>query len=246
VIEQSVDGNGYLDYGDTPAFAGIYEASATVVGGVLDAVGRIMRGPTTRAFVPIAGLHHATRRQAGGFCVFNDCAIAIEILRSRFGVDRIAYIDIDAHHGDGVFYAFEADAGVVIGDIHEDGRFLYPGTGHEHETGTGPAEGTKLNIALPPGANDDDFFRAWARIEAHIEAAEPAFVILQCGADGLAGDPLTHLEFTPAAHRLAASRLCALADRHCDGRILALGGGGYNPRGIAEGWCAVVEAMLES
>jgi len=246
VIEQSIDGTGYLDYGDTPAFPGIYEGSATVVGGVLDAVAQLMRGATTRVFIPIAGLHHARRREAGGFCVFNDCAVAIEILRSRFGLDRIAYVDIDAHHGDGVFYGFEADAGVVIGDIHEDGRFLYPGTGHEHETGIGPAEGTKLNLPLPPGAGDDDFFQAWERVEAHIDKARPEFVILQCGADALAGDPLAHLEMTPAAHRLAATRLCALADRHCNGRLLALGGGGYNPQGIAEGWCAVVEAMLES
>lgn len=246
VIEQSIDGTGYLDYGDTPAFPGIYEASATVVGGVLDAVSRLMHGSTTRAFIPIAGLHHARRREAGGFCVFNDCAVAIEVLRSRFGLDRIAYVDIDAHHGDGVFYGFEADTGVVIGDIHEDGRFLYPGTGHEHETGTGPAEGTKLNLPLPPGAGDDDFFEAWERVEAHIDTARPEFVILQCGADGLAGDPLAHLEMTAAAHRLAATRLCALADRHCNGRVLALGGGGYSPQGIADGWCAVVEALLES
>jgi acetoin utilization protein AcuC len=246
VIEQSIDGTGYLDYGDTPAFPGIYEASATVVGGVLDAVGRLMCGSTARVFIPIAGLHHARRREAGGFCVFNDCAVAIEVLRSRFGLDRIAYVDIDAHHGDGVFYGFEADAGVVIGDIHEDGRFLYPGTGHEHETGTGPAEGTKLNLPLRPGAGDDEFLQAWERVEAHVDRARPEFVILQCGADALAGDPLAHLEMTPAVHRLAASRLCALADRHCGGRVLALGGGGYNPQGIADGWCAVVEALLES
>jgi len=246
VIEQSIDGRGFLDYGDTPACPGIYEASATVVGGVLNAVDDLMKRRTSRAFIPIAGLHHAKRREAGGFCVFNDCAIAIETLRSRYGLARIAYVDIDAHHGDGVFYGFEADAGVVIGDIHEDGRFLYPGTGHEHETGTGPAEGTKLNLPLPPGSGDDDFFRAWERVEAHIDNARPEFVILQCGADGLSGDPLAHLEYTPAAHHLAALRLCAIAHRHCDGRLLALGGGGYNPRGIADGWCAVVEELLQS
>ena len=246
VIEQSIDGRGFLDYGDTPAFPGIYEAAASVVGSTLDAVERLINGSTDRAFVPIAGLHHATRNEAGGFCVFNDCAIAVKILRSRHGIDRIAYVDIDAHHGDGVFYAFENDPSVFIGDIHEDGRYLYPGTGHAHESGTGGAEGTKLNIPLSPGAGDEDFFEAWARIEAHIDNARPEFVILQCGTDGLAGDPLAHLEFTPAAHRLAASRLCNLADLHCKGRILALGGGGYSPKGIADGWCAVVEAFLDA
>jgi acetoin utilization protein AcuC len=245
VIEQSADGTGFLDYGDTPAFKGIYEAAASVVGNVLDAVDRLMDGRTHRAFVPIAGLHHAQRNAAGGFCVFNDCGIAIEILRSRFAVDRVAYVDIDAHHGDGVFYSFEDDPSVIIGDLHEDGRFLYPGTGHGYESGAGHAEGTKLNIPLPPGSADDAFFEAWKRIEAHIDDSEPGFIILQCGADGLAGDPLAHLNFTAASHRRAASRLCALADRHCEGRLLALGGGGYNPKGIADGWCAVVEAMLE-
>ena len=245
VISQSADGEGYLDYGDTPAFPGVYEAAAWVVGSTLDAVHRLMGGRAHRAFVPIAGLHHARRSSAGGFCVFNDCGVAIEMLRTRYDLNRIAYVDIDAHHGDGVFYAFEDSPDVIIGDIHEDGRFLYPGTGGIHETGTGDAEGTKLNIPLDPGANDDAFLEAWDRIEAHIDASAPEFVILQCGADGLAGDPLTHLEYTAAAHLHAASRLCKLADRHCGGRLLALGGGGYDVRGIQNAWCAVVEAMLE-
>ena len=244
VVSQSADGAGFLDYGDTPAFPGVYEAAAFVVGSTLDAVRRLVTGETHHVFVPIAGLHHARRHEAGGFCVFNDCGIAIEILRSRHGVNRIAYVDIDAHHGDGVFYAFEDDPEIFIGDIHEDGRFLYPGTGGVHETGSGTAEGTKLNIPLPPGASDDAFFDAWERVEAHIDAAEPEFVILQCGADCLAGDPLTHLDYTSAAHRRATSRLCRLADRHCNGRLLALGGGGYNPQGIADAWCAVVEELL--
>ena len=246
VIERSADGIGFLDYGDTPAFPGVYEAAAWVVGSTLDAVRRLMDCRAERAFVPIAGLHHARPNEAGGFCVFNDCGVAIQTLLSNDAIDRIAYVDIDAHHGDGVFYAFEDNPRVIIGDIHEDGRFLYPGTGAEHETGSGAAEGTKLNIPLPPGADDLAFFEAWDRVEAHIEAADPDFVILQCGADGLAGDPLTHLEYTEAAHRRATSRLCSLADRRCGGRILALGGGGYNPRGIAAAWCAVVEAMLET
>jgi len=245
VVAQSIDGVGYLDYGDTPAFPGIYEAAALVVGGVLDAADRLATGRADRAFVPIAGLHHAQRSEAGGFCVFNDAGVAIEILRARHKITRIAYVDIDAHHGDGVFYAFESNPEVFIGDIHEDGRYLYPGTGAAHETGTGPAEGTKLNIPLLPGAGDDAFFEAWGRIETHIDAAAPEFVILQCGADSLAGDPLAHLEYTAAAYRHATSRLCRIADRHCNGRILILGGGGYRPEGIAEAWCAVVEAMLE-
>jgi acetoin utilization protein AcuC len=246
VESSSKTGAGYLDHGDTPAYKGVYESASDVVGTTLDAVGRLVNGGARRAFVPIAGLHHARRGSAGGFCVFNDCGVAIEVLRRRYGIHRIAYVDIDAHHGDGVLYGFEDDAGVVIGDIHEDGRFLYPGTGWAHETGRGDAEGTKLNIPLPPGAGDDVFFAAWERLEAHIETSRPEFVLLQCGADCLAADPLTHLEFTKAAHRHAASRLCAVADRHSNGRILAMGGGGYNHRNIADAWCEVVEAFLDA
>jgi acetoin utilization protein AcuC len=245
VAERSESGVGYLDYGDTPSFPGVFEAAAWVAGSTLDGLAKVVAGDTRSAFVPIAGLHHARRGSAGGFCVFNDCGIAIELARSRHGLRRIAYVDIDAHHGDGVFYGFEDDPDLIVADIHEDGRFLYPGTGFEHETGTGEAAGTKLNIALPPGAGDREFAEAWRRVEDHVDAGRPELVILQCGADGLAGDPLTHLDYSAAAHRLATTRLCALADRHCGGRLLALGGGGYSPAGIADAWCTVVEAMLD-
>ena len=152
VIERSLDGRGYLDAGDTPAFRGVFEATSLVVGGTLLAVEELMRGSVQRAFIGIGGLHHASRAHAAGFCVFNDCGVAVEMLRRRHGVRRIAYVDIDAHHGDGVFYAFEDDPELVFADIHEDGRYLYPGTGHVTETGAGAARGTKLNLPLLPGA----------------------------------------------------------------------------------------------
>lgn len=246
VMQLSARGSGYLDRGDTPAFSGVYEAAATVVGTVLRAVGDLMAGRTHRAFVPIAGLHHARRDAAAGFCVFNDCAIAIETLRRQQGIRRVAYVDIDAHHGDGVFYGFQDDPDVIIADLHEDGRFLYPGTGDIDETGTGAARGTKLNIPMPPGADDKAFFAAWERVEDFVDRARPDFILLQCGADSIAGDPITDLRYSAEAHRHAATRLCAVADRHCGGRLLALGGGGYNRANLAEGWCAVVEAMLDA
>ena len=196
--------------------------------------------------MPIAGLHHARRDSAAGFCVFNDCGVAIETLRQLHAIRRIAYVDIDAHHGDGVFYAFEADPELCFADLHEDGQYLYPGTGGVSETGRGAARGTKLNIPMPPGADDRAFFRAWEAVESFIDRAAPEFILLQCGADSIAGDPITHMAYSSAAHRHAARRLCILAERHCDGRLLALGGGGYNLRNLAEGWCAVVEAMLDT
>lgn len=246
VIARSASGTGFLDGGDTPAPQGIYESACFVVGSVLDAVARLLDGDCRHAFVPIAGLHHARRDAAAGFCVFNDCGIAIETLRQVHGVRRVAYVDIDAHHGDGVFYSFEDDPDLVFADLHEDGRFLYPGTGGIDETGKGAARGTKLNVPMPPDAGDALFFRAWAQVESFIDAARPEFILLQCGADSIAGDPITHLRYTPAAHRHAAAGLSRLAATHCQGRLLALGGGGYNRDNLAAAWTAVVTALLEN
>jgi len=245
VAERSQSGGGYLDQGDTPAFTGVYEAASAVVGAALVGVEAIMSGSARRAFVPIAGLHHAARDRAAGFCVFNDCGVVIEQLRQRFGVRRIAYIDIDAHHGDGVFYAFEEDPDLRFADLHQDGRTLYPGTGAAGETGRGLAVGSKLNIPLAPGSDDRVFNRAWQQIEDYVQAEPPEFLLLQCGADSLQGDPLTQLGFSEEAHALAARRLAVLADRHCHGRVLALGGGGYNRENIGRAWLRVVKSFVE-
>ena len=245
VADRSRTGQGFLDAGDTPAFRGVFDAASNVVGASLVATEAIMEGKVRRGFVPIAGLHHASRAGAAGFCVFNDCAIVIEQLRSRWGLKRVAYIDIDAHHGDGVFYAFEDDPDLSFADIHEDGRYLYPGTGAAEETGRGAALGTKLNIPLPPGAGDAAFWPAWERIETYLEARRPEFIVFQCGADSLEGDPITHLRFSEEAHAHAAARLAGIADRLCEGRLLGLGGGGYNRRNLARAWTRVVKSFLE-
>lgn len=243
VSKRSQEGTGFLDDGDTPAYPGIFDKASDVVGTTLAAVDAIMAGESRRAFVPIAGLHHAGRGHAAGFCVFNDCGVAVEHLRKNHGLRRIAYVDIDAHHGDGVFYSFEDDPDLIFADIHEDGRFLYPGTGHADETGKGKARGTKLNIPVPPGAGDTEFEIAWQRVWEFIDDSAPEFVIFQCGADSLEGDPITHLRYTEAAHAKAASDLCALADRYCGGRIVGTGGGGYNLGNLARAWTRVVESF---
>ena len=134
----------------------------------------------------------------------------------------------------------------MFSDTHEDGRFLYPGTGAAFETGSGDAVGSKLNLPLPPGAGDAEFLAAWPAIESHLERHAPEFVIFQCGADSLGGDPITHLALTEEAHAHAATRLCAIAERHAAGRIVGLGGGGYNRRNIARAWTRVVQAFVES
>ncbi len=244
VAERSERGQGMLDGGDTPSFRGVFEAASTVVGSTLRAVTAIMSGEARRAFVPIAGLHHATRERAAGFCVFNDCGVAIERLRSQYDLRRIAYVDIDAHHGDGVFYAYESDADLIIADLHEDGQHLYPGTGRADETGRGAAVGTKLNIPLPPGADDAAFAEQWPAVLTHLRKFDPQFIILQAGADSIAGDPITHLRLSPAVHGQVARDLATLADALGHGRVLGTGGGGYNRSNLAQAWNNVIEGLL--
>jgi len=246
VMGQSESGGGFLDWGDTPAFHGVFEAASTVVGTTLAALDAIVRGECRRAFVPIAGLHHARRDGAAGFCVFNDCGVAIEACRRRYDFERIAYVDIDAHHGDGVYYGFESDPDVVIADFHEDGRYLYPGTGGADETGSGVAVGTKLNIPLLPGSGDTEFLRSWDHAESFLRAARPEMILLQCGVDSLACDPLAPLNYSVNTHRHVTLRLCALAAEYGEGRLLALGGGGYALENIATGWNSVVETLAEA
>jgi len=237
---RSSTGEGYLDDGDTPAFPGVYDRGAVVAGTALEGLERVMAGDALRTFQPIGGLHHARRGRSAGFCVFNDLGIVIDSLRARFGVRRVGYVDIDVHHGDGIYYAYEADPDLIFVDVHEDGRFLYPGTGHARETGRDAAAGTKLNLPLPPGACDEDFFAAWDLAMAHLRRFRPEFLILQAGADGLAGDPLADLRLTPAVHVRVARDLRRLAEELCGGRLMVFGGGGYDLGNVAAAWTAVL------
>ena len=246
IERMSIEGIGFLDEGDTPAFPGVYHTAANVVGATLQAGELLVSGDARRVFVPIAGLHHAARDKTSGFCVFNDIGVLVENLRKHHGIQRIAYVDIDAHHGDGVYYGFASDPDLVFVDIHEDGRFLFPGTGHREETGIGPGEGTKLNIPMHPGAGDEEFFEAWEEVEAFLEAAKPEFYILVAGADSLAGDPLTHLQYSENAHGHATRAICRLADSHAQGRVLGLGAGGYNRRNVGAAWSRVVAEFVDS
>ena len=239
-------GKGLLDYGDTPAYKGVFEDAAKVVGTVLDATLKVMSNEVRRVFAPIAGLHHSMPDTAAGFCVFNDVAIAIKLLQREYGLERIAYVDIDAHHGDGVFYPFESDPTVIYADIHEDGRYNFPQSGFSHEDGKGPAKGRKLNIPLLPLSADDDFLMMWDKVEDFLRQWEPQFVFLNCGADGLDGDPLAHLHYTARAHGRAARSLCQIAEEFAEGRIVAVGGGGYDLRNVAKAWTAVVDCFLEA
>lgn len=245
----SKQGGVLLDGGDTPAFKGAFEASLFVVGSTLAALDLVVAGTDSRkrrvhhAFNPIGGLHHAKRDSAGGFCIFNDIGVAIMAARKKYGIKRILYVDIDAHHGDGIFYEFEDDPFLFLADIHEDGHYLYPGTGSASETGKGAAAGTKLNIPLRPGAGDDEFHEGFSKIEQFVDNVKPELIILQCGADGLLGDPITHLQYTSNAHKFTADSLHRLSHKYCNGKIIALGGGGYNRSNIGAAWTEVVKSL---
>jgi acetoin utilization protein AcuC len=248
VKKSSITGLGYLDSGDTPSFKGVFDASLYVVGSTLLSVDIVINKTNgiVHAFNPIGGLHHARRNAAGGFCVFNDIGIAIMYARKKYNLKKILYIDIDAHHGDGVYYEFEEDPDVIIADIHEDGSFLYPGTGFESENGLGAGKGTKLNLSLHPNATDHDFISAFMKIENFINSMKFELIIFQCGADGLSGDPLTHLRYTEKSHKYAAQVLHRVAHERSDRRIIGLGGGGYNTQNLANAWNQVVEVFIEN
>jgi acetoin utilization protein AcuC len=243
VLNAERDGREMLDDGDTPVFPGVYEAGAAVVGAALEGLSQVMRGECRATMQPIGGLHHARRDRAAGFCVFSDLGVVVETLRSEYGIRKVAYVDIDVHHGDGVYYPFEDDPDLVFADIHQDWRSIYPGTGRAEETGRGDARGTKLNINLPPGAGDAEFLAAWPDVVRHLRSFHPQFVLFQCGADAMDGDPLGHLRYSVQAYAHAARSLRHLADDLCAGRIMAFGGGGYDRRNLAAAWCTVVREL---
>jgi acetoin utilization protein AcuC len=245
VKKASVTGFGYLDYGDTPAFKGVFEASSYVVGTTIECAERIVSGDVAAAFNPMGGLHHARKDAAAGFCVFNDIGILIEYLRRKHAIHSFLYVDIDAHHGDGVFYEFLNDRDVWVVDVHEDPRTLYPGTGREDERGAGDALGSKMNIVLPPGSDDSVFYRKFEGAKKFICDVSPDFIMLQCGGDSLKGDPITHLNLSPQVHGEVAALLKKLAlEKKCYGP-LALGGGGYNNIATSQAWIRVISAFLQ-
>ena len=238
-------GYGYLDYGDTPAYKGVYEASCYSAGSTLKAFEEVIKGEVDHAFNPSGGLHHAYKNRAAGFCVFNDPGLLIEYARKHYDMKKFLYVDIDAHHGDGVYYSYEEDPYVYIVDFHEDGRYLYPGTGFEFEKGKGKAYGTKINIPLKPYSTTEDVLKKLVEIEEFIYEIDFDLILLQCGADGLKGDPLTHLQYTERVHEEVTRLLHKASHEKCKGRIIAMGGGGYNFENVAKAWVKVVETLAE-
>ena len=233
VIGCSRDGTPAPEYGigpgDTPAFAGMHDASARIAGATSSAIAVVCDGRYRRALSPAGGLHHAHRTRAAGFCVYNDIAIGIAAALAKDSALRVAYIDIDAHHGDGVQEAFYHEPRVFTISLHEDGRYLYPGTGSYRERGSERAPGSALNVPMPPYATDECY--ALALQDAVLPAVRtfgPDVIVTQNGADAHWSDPLTSLGRTVPGYESTFGTLVALADEVCDGRIVACGGGGYS------------------
>jgi acetoin utilization protein AcuC len=212
---------------DDPVFEGMHDASAHIVGATLEAARMVWQGSVKHAINVSGGLHHAMANSASGFCIYNDPAIAIRWLLAN-GAERIAYVDVDAHHGDGVQAAFYDDPRVLTISLHESPRTLFPGTGYATETGGPAAPGCAVNVPLPPGTGDAGWLRAFhAVVPDLVRAFAPQILVSQHGCDSHRDDPLTHLELTVDGQRAAHIALHDLAHEVADGRWLATGGGGY-------------------
>lgn len=216
-----------LGTSDNPVFDGMHESSALIAGATVAAAEAVWRGEARRAVNVAGGLHHAMPDRAAGFCVYNDPAVAIARLLD-LGAERVAYVDVDVHHGDGVQEMFYRDPRVLTVSLHETPLALFPGTGFPDETGGPGAEGSAVNVPLPPGIDDAGWQRAFhAIVPSVLRAFRPQILVTQCGADGHRVDPLADLHLTVDGQRATYLALRALADELCEGRWVATGGGGY-------------------
>jgi len=222
-------GNGRYGLGtpDNPVFDGMHEASALVAGATLAAARAVWRGEAPHAANIAGGLHHAMRGYASGFCVYNDPAIAISALLAE-GAQRVAYVDVDVHHGDGVQAAFYHDPRVLTISLHEHPATLFPGTGLASEIGSGDGRGYAVNVALPAGTGDAGWLRAFdAVVPPLLRSFRPEVLVSQHGCDSHRLDPLAHLELSIDAQRRAALMIHDLAHETAGGKWLLTGGGGY-------------------
>jgi acetoin utilization protein AcuC len=223
--------------GDNPIFPHMHEAAARVAGASVVAADAVLSGRAEHAFNPAGGLHHAMPERASGFCVYDDPALAIAWMLQR-GVHRVAYVDVDVHHGDGPQAVFYRDPRVLTISLHQDGRTLFPGTGFIEDMGAGEAEGTKVNLPLPPLTGDRGWLRALEEIVPPLVGAwQPDVLLTQLGCDTHFTDPLAQFGLTTAAYREAARLLHGLAHEAAHGRWVATGGGGYQwARVVPRAW----------
>ena len=233
-----------LGTSDNPIFMGMHDAILRVCAATHTAVDAVASGSVLRALNAAGGLHHALKDKASGFCVYNDLAIGIHHAVNTYGL-RVAYLDIDAHHGDGVQWLFYDNPNVMTISLHESGQYLFPGTGHTYELGKGAGRGLSVNVPLEPFTEDDSFLHCFDTVVPKaLEFFQPDVLVLQAGADMHRFDPLADLSLSMAGLLATYERVSALADRFCGGRLVATGGGGYDtfrtvPRAWALLWAVV-------
>jgi acetoin utilization protein AcuC len=212
---------------DNPVFPDMHHASAHVVGATVQACREVWEGDAVHAANISGGLHHAMRGKASGFCIYNDLAVGIRWLLDH-GAQRVAYVDVDVHHGDGVERIFWNDPRVLTISLHETGQLLFPGTGFPHDVGGPDAPGSAANVALPPGTSDAGWLRAFhAFVPPLVREFRPDVLVTQHGCDSHMEDPLAHMMLSVDGQRAAYQALHGLAHEVCDGRWVATGGGGY-------------------
>lgn len=247
VREMSEAGSGYLDRGDTPVTPTLYQGSLAVTGGTVAAAEAVASGVFAHGLNPAGGMHHAHPDRAAGFCVFNDLAIAARLLQRRHGIERIAIIDIDGHHGDGTQHIFY-DEKVLTISLHRYGKGFYPGTGSEREIGRGEGYGYSINVPLPANTPDEAYLQAFRTVvKEALDAYRPEFILHQFGTDAHFGDSLVDLSLTTKAYESIAEFTHDLAHKHSDGRYVVTGGGGYNIDAARRIWaiaaCAISGAF---
>lgn len=238
-----------LGTGDNPIFPNMHEAIMRVCSATTTAVHFVASGKAQRAVNLSGGLHHAHADKASGFCIYNDLAVAIDHAVKKFKM-RVAYVDIDAHHGDGVQGLFYERADVMTISLHESGRYLFPGTGHTYEIGKDAGRGYSVNMPLEPFSEDSSYLEAFeAVVPGALKMFKPDLIVLQAGADMHRYDPLADLALTVQGMSKSYRRMIELADELCDGKLVATGGGGYDPyrtvpRAWAQLWAAVTKQEL--
>ena len=247
VEDSGINNNPHPRFGlgtsDNPIFPRIHDTGAMYVGATLDAMRAMMDG-ASNAFCISGGLHHAHQSQASGFCIYNDVAIAIKLLQKKRNV-KVLYLDIDAHHGDGVQNAFFQSKDVMTISIHQTGKTLFPGTGFVYETGGADGVGYSVNIPVIPGAGTPELIRMFEEIVVPMfESFNPDLLVTQLGVDGHFLDPLAHLTYTSHGFETVLRKLRDMSEG-CGVGWLAVGGGGYHPVNVARLWTLFLAVMLD-
>ncbi|MFX0063607.1 MAG: acetoin utilization protein AcuC [Candidatus Hermodarchaeota archaeon] len=249
-LSQGQDASGWafgFGTGDCPIFQGVHEASSLIVGATVDAMHQVVTNDEIKnAMTFLGGLHHAHPTRASGFCYYNDPAIAIKKYREKFN-GKVLYLDTDCHHGDGVQDIFYNDPNVLTISIHELSTFFFPGTGYINETGTDEGEGFSVNIPVPPGTYDDAYYKAFQELVPPIwRRFDPDIVFWQCGSDTHEDDPITHLQLTNNVYRKIAQDVNTLVkEGKSEGKLIAMGGGGYDPVATAKAWSTVLATIAD-